>query len=154
MTKLDKIDRHILNILQRDARISNLDLAEKVGLSPTPCHRRVKRLEDEGIIERHVTLLNRKNLNLNLTAIVSVTLDTHTQDQFEHFTNEIQGYSEVIECSIITGQSADILLKVVVEDMAHYERFLLERLTKINGVRGVHTSFVLREIVNNTALPV
>lgn len=152
--KLDRIDRRILMIMQKDGRISNLDLAEKVGLSPTPCARRVKRLEDAGIIAGHVTLLNQAALNLNLTAFVGITLDRHSQGQFESFGVEIQKHPEVVECSIVTGQSADILLKVIVQDMAHYEQFILGRLTKIEGVNGVHSSFVMRSIVNKTALPV
>ena len=150
---MDKIDRLILSHLQANARLSNLELAEAVGLSPTPCHRRVKRLEQTGVIKKHVTLLNREALNLKLTAMVSITLDNHSKTQFDQFAESIQKHPEIMECCIITGQTADIILKVIVEDMAHYERFLLERLTKIKGVQGVHTSFVLREIINKTDLP-
>jgi Lrp/AsnC family leucine-responsive transcriptional regulator len=150
---LDKIDKHILALMQSDGRISNLELADKVGLSPTPCSRRVKRLEDSGLIEGHVTLLNKEALGLNLTAIIGISMDRHTPDRFEQFEKAIVDMPEVIECSIVTGQSADFLLKVVVRDMQHYEKFLLGNLTRLTGVTGVHSSFVLRQVVKKTALP-
>jgi Lrp/AsnC family leucine-responsive transcriptional regulator len=150
---LNKIDKHILALMQSDGRISNLELADKVGLSPTPCSRRVKRLEDSGLIEGHVTLLNKEALGLNLTAIIGISMDRHTPDRFEQFEKAIVDMPEVIECSIVTGQSADFLLKVVVRDMQHYEKFLLGNLTRLTGVTGVHSSFVLRQVVKKTALP-
>lgn len=151
--KLDRIDKHILTLMQRNGRISNLELAEQVGLSPTPCSRRVKRLEESGIVDRHVTLLNSEALDLNLTAIIGIALDRHTPDRFEKFEAKVVGFPEVLECSIVTGQSADYLLKVVVRDMQHYEQFLLGQLTRLEGVTGVHSSFVLRKVVNKTELP-
>ena len=153
MVKLDFIDKRILQLMQQDGRISNLELADKVGLSATPCSRRVKRLEESGIIERHVTLLNQKELGLNLTAILSISMDKHTPERFENFEGVIAGFPEVVECNIVTGQSADYMLKVVVPDMDYYEEFLLGRLTRIEGVTGVHSSFVLRQVIKNTALP-
>ncbi|MCP4492448.1 MAG: Lrp/AsnC family transcriptional regulator [Gammaproteobacteria bacterium] len=150
---LDKIDRHILMLMQEYGRISNLELADQVGLSPTPCSRRVKRLEDSGIIEGHVTLLCPEALGLNLTAIVGIAMDRHTPDRFAAFEASIADMPEVIECSIVTGQTADFLLKVVVKDMQHYEKFLLGQLTRLAGVTGVHSSFVLRNLVKKTALP-
>jgi Lrp/AsnC family leucine-responsive transcriptional regulator len=153
MVKLDRIDKHILALMQGNGRISNLELAEQVGLSPTPCSRRVKRLEESGIIDRHVTLLKAEALDLNLTAMVSIAMDRHTPERFENFEKAVATFSEVLECSIVTGQSADFLLKVVVKDMRHYEQFLLGRLTGLEGVSGVHSSFVLRKVVNKTELP-
>jgi Lrp/AsnC family leucine-responsive transcriptional regulator len=150
---LDKIDKHILALMQSDGRISNLELSDKVGLSPTPCSRRVKRLEDSGLIDGHVTLLNKEALGLNLTAIIGISMDRHTPDRFEQFESAIVDMPEVIECSIVTGQTADFLLKVVVKDMQHYENFLLGNLTRLTGVTGVHSSFVLRQVVNKTTLP-
>ena len=150
---LDKIDKHILTLMQSNGRISNLELADKVGLSPTPCSRRVKRLEDSGLIDGHVTLLNKEALGLNLTAIIGISMDRHTPDRFEQFEKAIVNMPEVIECSIVTGQTADFLLKVVVSDMQHYEKFLLGNLTRLTGVTGVHSSFVLRHVVKKTALP-
>jgi Lrp/AsnC family leucine-responsive transcriptional regulator len=152
--KLDKMDRRILTLMQRDARISNLELADKVGLSPTPCSRRVKRLEKSGIILRHVTLLNQSKLDLKLTAMVGISMDRHTPDRFKRFEETIKDFPEVMECNIVTGQSSDYLLKVVVPDMEVYEEFLLGRLTRIEGVTGVHSSFVLRKVIDKTELPV
>ena len=150
---LDRIDKHILALMQTNSRISNLELADKIGLSPTPCSRRVKRLEESGLIDAHVTLLNPQALGLNLTAIIGITMDRHTPDRFEAFEQAIALMPEIIECSIVTGQSADFLLKVVVRDMQHYEKFLLGRLTRLSGVTGVHSSFVLRQVIKKTALP-
>ena len=153
MISLDQIDKRILNAMQHNGRISNLELADRVGLSPTPCSRRVKRLEESGIIKGHVTLLDEKALGLNLTAMVSITLDRHTPERFEVFERRLANYSEVIECSVVTGQTADFLLKVVVKDMQHYEQFLLGELTRIEGVTGVQSSFVLRKVIDKTQLP-
>jgi len=153
-TKLDRIDKHILRLMQQNGRISNLELAEQVGLSATPCARRVKRLEDEGFINRHVTLLNPEAMGLSLTAIIGISMDRHTTDRFSEFEDSLKAFPEVIECSLVTGQSADYLLKVMVRDMRHYEEFLLGHLTKLEGVTGVHSSFVLRDVVSRTELPV
>jgi len=150
---LDRIDKHILRLMQANGRISNLELADQVGLSPTPCSRRVKRLEESGLITGHVTLLDPQALGLNLTAIVGIAMDRHTPDRFESFEKAIASMPEIIECSIVTGQTADFLLKVVVRDMQHYEKFLLGHLTRLDGVTGVHSSFVLRNIVKKTELP-
>jgi Lrp/AsnC family leucine-responsive transcriptional regulator len=153
ITELDKIDRRILQALQVNGALSNLELAERVGLSPTPCARRVKRLEAEGVIRGVVALVDQAKLGLTLTAHVSITMDRHTPERFATFEQEIQAYPEVLECCVVTGQSADYLLKVVVTDMAHYEQFLLGQLTRIPGVSGVHSSFQLRSVLAKTALP-
>jgi len=150
---LDRIDRRILALMQANGRISNLELADSIGLSPTPCSRRVKRLEESGLIERHVTILNGALLGLNITAMISITMDRHTPDRFEHFERSVSQFPEVVECSIVTGQAADYLLKAVLPDMTYYEEFLLGRLTRIEGVTGVHSSFVLRKVINKTELP-
>jgi Lrp/AsnC family leucine-responsive transcriptional regulator len=152
--KLDRTDRRILQAMQVNARISNLELAEAVGLSPTPCSRRVKRLEESGIIRAHVTLLNQAMLGLKLTAYIGISMDRHTPDRFETFEAEVLEYPEVMECSVVTGQTSDYLLKAVVPDMEYYERFLLGKLTRIEGVTGVHSSFELRRVVSKTILPI
>ena len=152
--KLDRIDRKILQLMQVNGRISNLELADKVGLSPTPCSRRVKRLEESGLIERHVTLLNQGRLGLKLTAFIGISMDRHTPDRFENFESHVRSYPEIMECSIVTGQSYDFLLKAVVPDMTYYEELLLGRLTRITGVTGVHSSFELRRVIHKTELPV
>ena len=150
---LDKLDRKILQEIQLDGELSNLELAEKIGLSPTPCLRRVKKLEQSGIIEKKVTLLNQKGLGLNITAMISIAMDRHTPERFANFEQRVRAFPEVVECSIVTGQAADFLLKAVLPDMAYYEEFLLGRLTRIEGVTGVHSSFVLRKIIDTTELP-
>jgi Lrp/AsnC family leucine-responsive transcriptional regulator len=151
--KLDRTDRRILEEIQRNGRITNLELAEAVGLSPTPCSRRVKRLENSGIVERHVTLLNQSRLGLKLTAFITIAMDRHTPERFDNFERQVSEFPEVIECSVVTGNAADYLVKAVVPDMEYYEAFLLGKLTRIEGVTGVQSSFVLRPVVRKTELP-
>ncbi|MCL4169082.1 UNVERIFIED_CONTAM: hypothetical protein GTU68_007059 [Idotea baltica] len=151
---LDKIDKQILQELQNNAQISNIELAEKVNLSPTPCARRVKQLEERGIIKGHHTQLDPDALGLNLTVMVSVTMDRHTSDRFEKFESAAAELPEVLECYVVTGQDSDFLIKVMVKDMRHYEEFLLRRLTKLEGVSGVHSSFVLRQAIDKHQLPI
>ena len=151
--QLDKMDIRILRELQRDGAITNLELAEKVGLSPSPCARRVKQLDDNGVIRGQVTLLDGARLDLKLTALIQISMDRHTPDRFEKFEAKVASYPEVIECLLITGQSADYQLKVVVPDMQYYQEFLLNKITRIEGVSDVHSSFMLREVINSTQLP-
>ncbi|PCJ17960.1 MAG: AsnC family transcriptional regulator [Gammaproteobacteria bacterium] len=151
--KLDRTDKRLLMAMQKNGRINNLELAELVGLSPSPCSRRIKQLEQAGYIQQHITLLDPGKLNLKLTAMLFISMDRHTPDRFEAFEQEVARYPEVLECSLITGQSSDYLLKVIVPDMDAYQEFLLGRLTRIKGVSGVHSSFVLRTIIDHKALP-
>ena len=153
LVKLDRIDRKILEVLQTQGELSNNDLADRVGLSPSPCLRRVRLLEEAGIILRRITLLDAKKLGLSLTAMVQIGMDRHTPDRFEAFENEISGYPEVQSCYLITGQDADYLLQVIVPDMDAYQSLLLDRITRIPGVTGVHSSFVMRKIVDRQTLP-
>lgn len=153
MSKLDRYDLNILALLQRDATLSNQELAERIGLSPSPCSRRVKQLEDDGYIVRQVALLDRKKLGLSLTAYVLIGMDKHTPERFEHFQEVIRSCPEVLECSLVTGMDADYQLKVVVADMDHYQQFLLGRLTRIEGVSSVRSSFVLNQVISSTELP-
>jgi len=150
---LDPIDKKILKLLQDNSQISNQDLADKVALSPSPCSRRVKQLEKEGYITKHVALLNSKKIGLNLTILVSVGLDSHSPEKMSGFEKEMVSLPEVVQCYLITGQSADYLLKVVVPDLVYYQSFLLDKLTCIKGVSSVHSSFVLSSITDTTALP-
>ena len=154
ITQMDRLDRRILRLMQEDAALSNLELAERVGLSPTPCARRVRRLVTEGVITHQVAVLDPKKLGLNLTAHISVTMDRHTPERFEAFESAIAELPEVVDCCVVTGQSADYLLKAVVRDMTHYEQFLLGQLTRIPGVTGVHSSFELRRVITRTAVSV
>ncbi|GAB3475529.1 Lrp/AsnC family transcriptional regulator [Marinomonas epiphytica] len=151
--KFDKIDLCILRELQQDSSLTNQDLADRVGLSPSPCLRRVKALEESGVIDRQVMLLNKKMLGLKLTAYIQISMDRHTPDRFEVFEAQVESFPEVTACNMVTGQSADYLLEVVVEDMEYYHEFLLGKLTRIEGVTGVHSSFLLRRILNRTSLP-
>ena len=151
--ELDRTDRRILDQLQKNGSISNLELADKVGLSPSPCSRRVKQLQESGIIDRSVTLLNPAKLNLKTTAYIQISMDKHTPERFENFEAHVSQYPEVIECSLITGHSADYQLKVMVPDMEYYQEFLLGKLLRIEGVSGVHSSFIMKKIIERTALP-
>lgn len=153
LLKLDRIDRRILECLQKDGGLSNQELAEQVGLSPSPCLRRVKALEEAGVILRRVTLLDRRKLGLSLTVILHIGMDRHTPDRFEHFEAAVAAFPEVQECYLVTGQEADYQLKVVVPDMDAYQAFLLGKVTRIPGVSGVHSSFVLRRVVDHTEVP-
>lgn len=150
---LDRFDLKILAALQHDARISNQELAERIGLSPSPCSRRVKALEDAGYIRQQVALLDPGMLGLSLTAFVMIGMDRHTPERFEGFEQVIRNCPEVLDCSLVTGMDADYQLRVVVPDMQHYQQFLLGRLTRIEGVSSVRSSFVLRQIIASTELP-
>lgn len=152
-TQFNQYDRMILERLQRNGRVSNQDLAEAIHLSPSPCLRRVKQLEDDGIINGYVAILNARKLGLTLMAFIHINMDKHTPERFENFEQTIGNYDEVLECHLITGQSSDYLLKVIVEDMDAYQHFLLNKLTRITGVTGVHSSFVLKSPINSTVLP-
>lgn len=151
--KLDRYDRRILEELQRDGRISNQELADRIGLSPSPCLRRVRALEESGIIRGYAALLDAKALGLNLMAILSISMDKHTPDRFERFDAAVAAIPEVLECLLITGRDADYQLKVIVRDMDAYQELLLNTITRIEGVTGVHSSFVLRRVVERAGLP-
>lgn len=153
LLRLDRLDRRILAELQRDGSLTNQQLAERVGLSPSPCLRRVKALEEAGIVLRRVTLLERKMLGLSLTVLLMIGMDRHTPERFESFERDIAAIDEVLECYLVTGQQADYMLKLVVPDMDSYQQLLLNRITRIPGVSGVHSSFVLRRVVDRTELP-
>lgn len=150
---LDRFDRRILDILQRDGRISNQDLADRIGLSASPCLRRVRALEEAGIIAGYRALVDARALGLTLMALIHISMDRHTPERFENFEAAVAALPEVLECLLITGQDADYQLKVIVRDMEAYQELLLNRITRIEGVSGVHSSFVMRRVVDKTALP-
>jgi Lrp/AsnC family leucine-responsive transcriptional regulator len=152
--KLDRYDRHILQVLQQDGRINNQDLAERIGLSPSPCLRRVRAMEEVGLILDYRALLDARKLGLSLMALIHISMDVHTPERFANFEALVSVLPEVMECLLITGQDADYQLKVMVRDMDHYQSLLLNQLTRIEGVTGVHSSFVLRRVVSKTALAV
>ncbi|TMV04301.1 Lrp/AsnC family transcriptional regulator [Ruegeria sediminis] len=150
--QLDSIDLRILKILQEDADISNIDLAERIGLSPSPCLRRVRILEDAGVIKKRVTLLDAAVLGLNVSVFVSVQLEKQTKERLKEFETEVRKRQEVVECYLMTGE-ADYLLRVVVPDIATFERFLKESLTLIPGVANIRSSFALQQVAYTTSLP-
>lgn len=152
--QLDNYDRQMLRVLQEDGRISNQELAERIGLSASPCLRRLRTLEESGLITGYRALLDAKKLGLSLMALIHISMDQHTPERFSNFETRIAQIPEVLECLLITGQDADYQLKVVVQDMDGYQDLLLNRVTRIEGVTGVHSSFVLRRVVDKTALPV
>lgn len=153
LLKIDKTDRKILAQIQKDGSLTNQELAEKVGLSPSPCLRRTRALQEAGIIVRTATILDHKKLGLSLTAIILIGMDRHTPERFAAFEEKVSEYPEVLECYLVTGHDADYMLKVVVPDMDQYHDFLLNQITRITGVSGVHSSFVLRRVIDSTTLP-
>ncbi|WP_040856715.1 Lrp/AsnC family transcriptional regulator [Thiorhodovibrio frisius] len=142
---IDHYDKRILAELQANGRISNQELADRIGLSPSPCLRRVRALEDSGIISGYRALLNARALGLDLIAFISIAMDRHTPERFANFDGAVATWPEVLECSLITGRDADYQLKVLVRDMDAYQDLLLRKITRIEGVTGVHSSFVLRK---------
>ncbi len=150
---LDRIDLKILRMLQTDGRISNVDLAKAVGLSPTPCLERVRRLEREGYILGYRAILNPEKLNAALIAFVEVTLERTTTADLDRFNAAILALDEVLECHMVGG-GFDYLVKIRLPDMGHYRRFLGEKLAAIAGVSQTHTYVVMEEVKSTTALPI
>jgi DNA-binding Lrp family transcriptional regulator len=150
---LDRVDRRILDTLQADARISNQELAKKIGLSPAPCWRRLRRLEEEGFISGYATLLNGSAIGLPILAYALVTLENHHPETVRQFDRLIQDRPEVLECHSMSGAN-DYLLRIVAASMEAYEHFLSTQLLQASAVRSVNTSFVLRTKKSTTRLPV
>jgi len=149
---LDRTDRRILEQLQADGRLSNQDLAERVALSPSPCLRRVRALERSGVIRQYAALLDPLHVGLGLLAYVTVKLEKRGKMPVDQFTRAVQGWPEVIACLSMTGDM-DYLMRVQVEDLEHYSRFIMEKLLKQPGVIDIRTNFVLERIKETTALP-
>ena len=150
-TELDTIDRRILEALQRNARIANTELADEVGLTPAPCLRRVKRLEELGFIAGYTAVLDHKRVGLGLTVFVTVTLDRQTKRTYDDFAAQMRAAPEVLECYLILGER-DFLLKIVVADLDAYQRFYLEVLTLAPGVRNINSIIAVNEEKRTTAL--
>ena len=148
----DKKDLRILKILQEQARISNSDLAQHVGLSPSPCWRRVRALEDAGVIQQYVALVSAKSVGLPINVFATVTLDKQIESALEAFETSVTKRPEVMECYLMTGEF-DYLLRVVVPDLEAYEHFLLEHLTRIKGIASIKSSFSLKQVCYKTTLP-
>ena len=152
MPNLDAIDRRILTELQENARIANAELARRVGLSPSPCLRRVRELEERGLVRGYAALLDPAAVGLGVSVLVHVTLEKQIEQGLENFERAILERPEVLECYLMTGD-ADYLLRVVVPDVAAFERFMLDHLTRIPGVASIRSSFALKQVKYRTALP-
>ncbi len=150
--KLDAIDKRILAALQRDARLTNVQLSEEVGLSPSPCLRRVRLLMEAGIIAGYHAKLDRVQLGLGLTVFVDVKVERHHEKEAEAFHEAVQALPEVISCHLVSG-AADFLLEVVVPDLPAYERFLLGKLLKLPGVKDIRSNFAIQKVKAQGELP-
>jgi DNA-binding Lrp family transcriptional regulator len=150
--KLDTIDRSILRALQRDGRLQNVELANLVGLSPSPCLRRVRLLEEAGIIERYVALVNASKIGMGLTVFVRVWLTGQDAETVDRFTDSVKQLPQVVECHLMAGD-CDFLLRVVAADLDAYRRFQIEHLTRIKGVQSVKTEIPMQKIKLSTELP-
>ena len=151
-SQLDSIDWKILDLLQGDARLSNVELARAIGLSPSPCLNRVRALEEAGYISRYVTLLDALRVGLKVSVFIQVTLERQIESALERFENAIRSRPEVMECYLMTGD-ADYLIRVVVADIQVLEEFIMKFLTKLPGVGNIKSSFALKQVKYQTALP-
>ena len=150
---LDDIDRRILTELQRDGRLSNQDLATRIGISPSPCWRRVRGLESAGVIRGYAALVDPAALGLNVSVFTQVSLERQEEKTLQVFEAAVAGWPEIMECYLMTGD-ADYLLRVVVPDLAAYEQFLMRRLTRIRGIASIKSNFALRSVKYRTDLPI
>lgn len=153
MKNLDEIDHRILRTLQKDGRIQNVELAEKVGLSPSPCLRRVNALEESGVIERYVALLDASKLGVGLTVFVRIWLTSQDATTIDHFTAEVLRLPQVVECHLMAGD-CDFLLRVVAADLDAYRKFQGEHLVRIKGVQNVKTEIPMQKIKLTSELPI
>lgn len=149
---LDRHETRILMELQRNSRLTNQDLADRVGLSPSPCWRRVRQLEESGVIRRYATLLDPRKVGVGESVFCNVTLTRHTEGVVERFEEEVMRHPEILECYAMTGE-ADYLLRVVVPEVSAYDRFLQDFVFRLPGVEHVKSHFALREVKYDTALP-
>jgi Lrp/AsnC family leucine-responsive transcriptional regulator len=150
---LDDIDRRILTALQHDGRLTNQDLAARVGISPSPCWRRVRALESAGVIKAYAALVDPGALGLDVSVFTQVSLDRQGEKNLQVFEQAVGAWPEIMECYLMTGD-ADYLLRVVVPDLAAYEQFLMQKLTRIPGIASIKSSFALRSVKYRTDLPI
>ena len=148
----DDTDRRILTLLQQDGRMSIADLAERVGLSPSPCLRRIRLLEQAGIISRYVAVLDQRAAGLPVSVFVSIKLESQREDALDRFGKAVARWPEVLECYLMTGPR-DYLLRVVVADLAAYEQFLKQKLTRLKGIGSIESSFALEQVKYTNVLP-
>lgn len=151
---MDKYDRQILNLLQKDGRLTNKDIADSIQLSTAPCLRRVKQLEHEGIIQGYKAILNPKKLKYKLLAFVHVKLDKHSPELFDVFTKEIIHFKEIQECHLMTGGDTDFLIKLLVRDMDEYNQFVMKRLSNLKMIASVSSNFVMESVVDVNEVPI
>lgn len=151
--KLDAIDRRILKALQRDGRLQNIELAKEVGLSPSPCLRRVRLLEEAGVIERYVAVVNAAKVGKGLTVFARIWLTGQDAETVDHFTGAIKQLPQVVECHLMAGD-CDFLLRVVAADLDDYRQFQIEHLTRIKGVQSVKTEIPMQKIKLTSEIPV
>ena len=151
ITELDRIDRRILNVLQKDGRIANVELARRVNLTPTPCLERVKRLEKDGFITEYVALIDPVKANAALCAYIEIQLVSSTTEAFRRFNQEMLDLPEVQECQMVAG-GFDYLIKIRVADMQHYQRFLGEKLSSIRDISQTHTYVVIQDVKSETTI--
>lgn len=149
---LDSTDLRILTELQQDSSLTNIELARRVHLSPSPCLTRVKALEASGVIGRYVALVNPKKLGLNLSVFISISLKEQSKSALAEFEQRIAEHDEVMECYLMTGDS-DYLIRVAIADITALEKFILEQLTPIPGIEKIRSSFALKQVRYKTALP-
>src|ERR1700732_4215626 len=152
MQPLDAIDRKILSALQADSRTTMAELADKVGLSISPCHRRVKLLEERGVITRYIATVDQKSLGLHVSVFISIKLARQKEEDLNRFAKAISKWDEVLECYLMTG-NRDYLLRVVAADLSSYEAFLKNKLTRLDGIASIESSFALRQGKYLIALP-
>ena len=150
---LDRYEKRILALLQEDASLSTSAIAEKVGLSSSPCWRRIDRLEREGFIKRRVALVDRKKIGLNAHIFAQIKLNAHGRAHLDEFATAIRGFPEVLECYVLMGP-VDFLIRVVASDIEAYERFFFDRLSQLSGVQEVNSTVALSEIKATTVLPI
>jgi Lrp/AsnC family leucine-responsive transcriptional regulator len=153
MPALDAIDRKILSLLQSDSRMTMQELADKVGLSVSPCHRRVKLLEQRGVITRYIATVDQKSLGLHVSVFISIKLARQKEEDLDRFAKAISKWDEVLECYLMTG-NRDYLLRVVAADLSSYEAFLKNKLTRLDGIASIESSFALSQVKYSIALPV
>ena len=153
ISALSEIDYKILKYLQDNARLSNVELSEHIHLSQSPCLRRVRNMEASGVIKGYVALVDQNTVGLPVSVFVNVRLEKQIERALEIFEETVKNWSEVMECYLMTGDS-DYLLRVVASDLVAYERFLMDKLTRVPGVASINSSFALKQVTYKTALPI
>ena len=148
----DAIDRKIIAALQSDARLTTLQLAERVGLSASPCARRVRQLEETGIIKGYVAVIDQKEVGLPVSVFASIKLERQREEELDRFARAVAQWPEVLDCYLMTGQR-DFLMRIVVRDLEAYERFLKDKLTRLDGVASIESSFALGQVKRSNVLP-